>query len=51
VLFTALVRLISNDQISGGQTVLVVVAVAAFPALIWVLNQISGRGAESEAVS
>lgn len=50
ILFTALVRLSSNDQISTGQTLLVVLLVGAFPVLIWILNGISGRGAESEAI-
>ncbi|MCC6791505.1 MAG: NADH-quinone oxidoreductase subunit NuoH [Thermomicrobiales bacterium] len=50
VVFTALVRLISNDQASDGQGFLIMAVIVAFPVLIWVLNGISSRGAESEAI-
>ncbi len=47
ILFTALVRLRGNDEISRGQTVIVLIVVAASFAVIWGLNEISKRGAES----
>jgi NADH-quinone oxidoreductase subunit H len=50
VIFTALVRLISNDQATAGQAFLIMAAIVGFPVLIWILNGISSRGAESEAI-
>src|SRR4051794_2372073 len=50
VLFTALVRLYSNNQVSGGQGLLILAVIVAFPVLIWLLNAISGSDAESEAI-
>ncbi len=50
ILFTSLVRLMSNDQVTNSQAVWIVVAIIGFPLVIWLLNGISGRGAESEAI-
>jgi NADH-quinone oxidoreductase subunit H len=50
VLFTALVRLYSNNQVSSGQGLLILAVIVAFPVLIWLLNAISGDDAESEAI-
>lgn len=50
IIFTALVRLISNDQASTGQAFMIMAVLVAFPTLIWILNGISSRGAESEAI-
>src|SRR4051812_11697847 len=49
ILFTSLVRLYSNDQVSTGQAGLILLVIIAFPVLIWLLNSISGDDAESEA--
>jgi len=50
ILFTSLVRLMSNDQVTTSQAVWIVIAILGFPLMIWLLNGISGRGAESEAI-
>jgi NADH-quinone oxidoreductase subunit H len=48
IVATALVRLLSNDQVTGGQFSLIMLVLFAFPILIWGLNEISKRGAEQE---
>lgn len=48
IIATALVRLYSNDQVTGQQGALIMLALFGFPFLIWVLNGISNRGAEQE---
>jgi NADH-quinone oxidoreductase subunit H len=50
IVFTSLVRLYSNDQVSSGQAGLILLAIIAFPVLIWLLNGISDSDAESEAI-
>jgi NADH-quinone oxidoreductase subunit H len=50
VIFTALVRLISNDQVSTSQAGMIMVAIIAFPLLIWALNEISGSDADNESI-
>ena len=50
IVFTSLVRLYSNDQVSLGQAAVIMLALIGFPVLIWLLNGISDRGDESEAI-
>ena len=50
IVFTSLVRLYSNDQVSSGQAAVIMLALIGFPVLIWLLNGISDRGDESEAI-
>jgi NADH-quinone oxidoreductase subunit H len=50
IVLTVFVRLISNDQVSDRQVIYISLAVIAFPVLIWILNEISKRGAEGEAI-
>jgi NADH-quinone oxidoreductase subunit H len=50
IVFTALVRLLSNDQVSSGEFIAVMAAIIAFPVVIWLLNEISSRDAEAEAI-
>lgn len=50
ILFTSLVRLYSNHQVSTGQAAVILLCIVAFPVLIWLLNGISGSEAESEAI-
>jgi len=51
IVFTALVRLVNNDQISTGQFLEIFAVILAFPLLLWALNSISSRDAEVEAVA
>jgi NADH-quinone oxidoreductase subunit H len=50
VVFTALVRLVNNDQVSTGQFIGLLAVIAAFPLVIWALNAISDQEAEPEVV-
>jgi cytochrome bd-type quinol oxidase subunit 2 len=50
VVFTALVRLVNNDQVSSGQFIGIMAVILAFPLVIWALNAISDQEAEPEVV-
>jgi len=51
VVFTALVRLVNNDQVSRGQFIGIFAVILAFPVLIWALNAISEQDPEREAIA
>jgi NADH-quinone oxidoreductase subunit H len=50
IVFTALVRLVNNDQISTGQFIGIFAVILAFPLVIWALNSLSSLDPEIEPV-